>query len=54
MVLTRIAPAVGEEARGKHPEYVNTYRGHPVRNINNSAWERARKQVGLPKSGCTT
>ena len=31
-----------------HPEHVFTYRGHAVRNINNSSWKRVRKEVGLP------
>ncbi len=35
--------------RGEHPEYVFTYRGHPLMVMNNSAWQRARKRVGLPQ-----
>ncbi len=42
MVLNRIARSVIEEVRGKHSEYVFTYRGHPVNNINNTSWKRAR------------
>ena len=48
VVLNRIAKSVVEEIRGEHPEYVFTYRGHPVNNINNSSWKRIRKAVGLP------
>jgi len=33
---------VVEEVRGKHSDYVFTYRGHPVNNINNTSWKRAR------------
>ena len=35
--------------RGEHPEYVFTYRGHPLMVMNNSAWQRARKRAGLPR-----
>ena len=48
MVLNRIAKSVLEQVRGSHPEYVFTYLGHAVRNINNSTWKRVRKEVGLP------
>ncbi len=47
VVLNRIAKSVVEEMRGTHPEHVFTYKGHPVRNINNSSWKRVRKDVGL-------
>ena len=47
LVLNRVAKSVIEEVRGEHPEYVFTYRGHPLTVMNNSAWQRARKQVGL-------
>jgi Phage integrase family len=36
-----------EEARGKHPEFVFTYRGHLVQRINNNGWRCARRSVGL-------
>ena len=49
IVLNRIASSVIEKVRGMHPEYVFTYKGKPVHNINNSAWKRVRKQVGLPQ-----
>ena len=48
VVLNRIARSVVEEVRGNHPDTVFTFKGHPVRNINNSAWKRVRKEVGLP------
>ena len=47
VVLNRVARSVIEEAWGKHPEYVFTYRGHPVQSINNTGWQCARRSVGL-------
>ena len=47
VVLNRVARSVIEEARGEHPEYVFTYRGHPVNGMNNTAWQSARKRVDL-------
>ena len=49
LVLNRVAKSVIEDVRGEHPEFVFTYRGHPVTVMNNSAWQRARKRVGLPQ-----
>ena len=34
--------------RGIHKDYVFTYRGKPVGKINNTAWKRAWRLVGLP------
>jgi hypothetical protein len=31
--------------RGKHGEFVFTYRGRPVGKLNNSAWKRGRRKV---------
>ncbi|MBS0289747.1 MAG: tyrosine-type recombinase/integrase [Proteobacteria bacterium] len=47
VVLNRVARSVVEQVRGSHPEFVFTYRGKPLQNINSSAWRRGRKQVGL-------
>jgi integrase len=47
VVLNRVARSVIEEARGKHPDFVFTYRGHPVQSINNTGWQCARRCVGL-------
>ncbi len=47
VVLNRVARSVLEEVRGNHPEYVFTYKGHPVQSINNSSWKRVRRAVGL-------
>jgi integrase len=47
VVLNRVAKSVIDEVRGEHPEFVFTYRGHPVTSINNTAWKNARKRTGL-------
>ena len=47
VVLNNTARIVVEQARGNHPEYVFTYKGNPLGNINNSAWKRARKLANL-------
>ena len=39
--------SVVESMRGKHPEYVFTYRAKPIETMNNSGWQHARKRVGL-------
>ena len=49
VVLNDTAKAVIESCRGEHPERVFVYRGKPVKFMNNSAWQKARKQVGLPQ-----
>ncbi|MDO8955212.1 MAG: site-specific integrase [Gammaproteobacteria bacterium] len=47
VVLNSAAKAVIEDRRGVHPEYVFTYKGHPVTAMNNTSWQRARGKVGL-------
>ncbi len=47
VVLNDAAKAVVNECRGIHPEYVFTYLGNPVKNINNSAWQQTRKRLKL-------
>ncbi|MEX2488403.1 MAG: site-specific integrase [Pseudomonadales bacterium] len=47
VILNRVAKSVVEGQRGKHPDYVFTYRGRVVRKMYNSAWKRARKDAGL-------
>jgi integrase len=49
VVLNRVARSVIEEVRGGHPEVVFTYQGKPIAGINNTAWQSARKRVGLPQ-----
>ena len=50
LVLNRSARAVVEDQRGRHPEFVFTYKGHPVQKVYNSAWKRAWARAGLPTS----
>lgn len=33
--------------RGKHAEFVFTFRGSPVKSVNNSAWRKALKRAGI-------
>jgi integrase len=54
VVLNRVATSVIQEVRGMHPDYVFTYKGHPVQSINNSSWKRVRKEVGLSQVRSTT
>lgn len=49
VVLNRVANAVIEEMRGLHPEFVFTYKGHPVTAMCRKAWRRARERAGLPQ-----
>jgi integrase len=48
VMLNQVASSVIEEVRGNNSEYVFTYQGRPVKRLNNSAWKRVRKLVGLP------
>ena len=49
VVLNRVARSVIDEVRATRAEYVFTYKDSPVQKINNTAWKRARKAVGLPQ-----
>lgn len=49
VVLNRIAASVVEGLRGQHPEYVFAYRGRRMYQMNNTGWQQARVQVGLPQ-----
>ena len=49
VVLNRVARSIVESARGEHDTQVFTYCGRRLRRMNNSAWRRARKKVGLPQ-----
>ena len=49
VVLNSIARRVVDEQRGKHPEFVFTYRGNPTKSILNWGWKLARDRAGLPK-----
>jgi integrase len=48
VVLNRVAQAVVEEMRGKHPDHVFTYKGRPIRKMYGAAWSKARQRAGLP------
>jgi integrase len=47
VVLNNITKNVIERLRGQHSTHVFSYKGSPVKGINNSAWKRARKSVNL-------
>jgi len=47
VVLNHVAHDVIESRRGKHPEYVFTYKGHSIRRMNNNAWRKAQMRAGL-------
>ena len=47
VVLNSIARRVVDEQRGKHPEFVFTYRGNPTKSIHNWGWKLARDRAGL-------
>jgi integrase len=49
VVLNRVAKAVIEEMRGLHPEYVFSYKGKPLKGMNNRSWRKARLIAGLPQ-----
>lgn len=49
VVLNSVTRALIGQQRGQHPEFVFTYKGMPVGTMNNSAWQKARKRVGLPQ-----
>ena len=49
VVLNRVAHSVIDSQRGGHPEFVFTYRSHPINKMNDSAWRKARLRAGLPQ-----
>ena len=46
-ILNDAAWSIIEEQRGKHPIWVFPHQGKPVGTMNNTAWQRARREVGL-------
>jgi integrase len=46
VVLNAVARRVIESRRGKHKEFVFTYRGKPMGKLNNSDWKRAWRKQG--------
>lgn len=51
VILNDIAKLVVDSCRGVDPEYVFVHRGKPVLRMNNSSWQRAWQQAGLPCDG---
>ena len=51
VVLNRVALAVVDARRGRHPMHVFTYRGTPITHMLNGAWRRGRACL---KSGSMT
>jgi len=49
VILNDVAWSVIQAQRGQDPIWVFPYRGKPVGTMNNTAWQRARKEVGLPR-----
>lgn len=47
VVLNRVARAVIERQRGKHPEFVFVYKGKPLNHMLNNGWRKARKIAEL-------
>lgn len=47
VVLNSEAKSVIEQVRGEHPEFVFTYNSNRLTVINNTAWQKARKRIGL-------
>lgn len=48
IVLNRTAREIVEKARGKHPEFVFSYRGNGIYQMNNTGWQKARLAAKLP------
>jgi integrase len=46
--LNSIAKKIVDAQRGKHTEYVFTFKGEPVQRINGHAWRKARERAGVP------
>ncbi|WP_405232069.1 tyrosine-type recombinase/integrase [Lentisalinibacter salinarum] len=49
VVLNRIAKSVVDGERGKHEEYVFTWRGRRLGKMNTTSWRQGRARVGLPQ-----
>ena len=50
VILNRVAQSVVDSQRGTHPQFVFTYKGHPVTTINNNGWKAARKRANLTQA----
>lgn len=49
VILNDAAWSIVQAQRGKHPIWVFPYKGNAVRTINNTAWQKARRAIGLPR-----
>ena len=49
VILNDVAWSIVEAQRGSDPIWVFPYRGKAVATMNNTAWQRARKEVGLSR-----
>ncbi|AFI83202.1 tyrosine-type recombinase/integrase [Methylophaga nitratireducenticrescens] len=49
IVLNRIARDIVERQRGKHPEFVFSYGGNGLYQMNNTGWQNARQKIELPE-----
>jgi len=48
VVLNDVAWSIIESQRGEHPVWVFTYRGTRIGTMNNTGWQQARRDAGLP------
>jgi len=48
-VLNEVAGAAVDRQRGRHPEYVFTYKGQRLSRMMTTAWKKACQRVGLPR-----
>ncbi|MBI4382851.1 MAG: tyrosine-type recombinase/integrase [Nitrospinae bacterium] len=48
VVLNRIARSVVERQRGRHPDFVFSCQGEPIKKMNVSSWRNARRRTGIP------
>lgn len=48
IVLNQVASSIIDACRGRHNEYVFSYKGRRIDRMNSSAWRRAWKEAGLP------
>jgi integrase len=49
VILNDAAWSIIEAQRGKHSQSVFSFRGKPIKRMNNTAWKRARRNAGLPQ-----
>ena len=47
VILNDAAWSIVEAQRGRHPQWVFPFRGRRVTGMNNTAWQRARREAGL-------